>query len=203
MKDNGHAIVRIAEKIDSAAYFISKLCMILCGFLLVGVTLMICAGVLNRTFTNWSWLFVEEWSGLALVPMSYLAFGYTLRWNKHLKMDLITRRMSIKWQNLMAVFSAIFSLACLWFLIQFSYEWLMYTVERNVVSSGPMQTPLWFFSLSVLAGIALFALDMILFLLNRIFALVLKQAPLHFYDPIGESQTPAASECEKGGAPCN
>lgn len=184
VKGISHKILRIIKTIDGIAFYISKLSMIFCGILLVFITAMIFAGVINRFFSLWTWLFVEEWSSLALVPLSYLAFGYTLRYNKHLKMDLLVRMMSTKLQNAFAVFSGVFSMVCLVFLIQFSKTWLDYQIENSVVSSGPMHTPLWIISLTIFVGMILFALDMFLFTINRILALKYNEAPLQFFDQI-------------------
>ena len=58
----------------------------------------------------------------------------------------------------------------------------MYTWVRQVVSSGPMQTPLWIFNLVILIGILLFTIDMILFLANHIIYVVKKKRVYHFED---------------------
>lgn len=196
----GGSAMKIFEKLDLAANAISKLCLIIAGILLAGVTVMICAGVINRAFSLGTWLFVEEWSGLVLIPISFLAFSYTLRCDKHLKMDLIVRKMNKKWQDIMAIFSGIFSLICLVFMIIFSWNWYSYTVERDVVSSGPMETPLWIFSLIILVAMVLFAIDMFLYTINKISSLILKKAPLKFE---GDSEPINLTEpIAEGGESC-
>ena len=186
MEKKDAIILEVVKKIDAVAFLISKIALWVCGFLLAGVTIMICAGVFNRLFIHDTWLFVEEWSGLLLIPMSYLAFGYTLRYNKHLKMDLVVKSLSVRKQNFLAIFSAAFSIFCLVFLLDFSYTWLSYTVQRSAVSSGPMQTPLWMFSLSIFLGLVLLAIDMVLFLANRVIFLLTGKGPLHYYDQNGD-----------------
>lgn len=187
-KKQSNTVISAIKVIDTIAFYISRAAGVICGALLVGVVVIICAGVFNRLFIHQSWMFVEEWSGLALVPMSYLSFGYAHRYNKHLKMDLIVKRMSIKGQNIMAIFAAAFSLLCLVYLMGFSYNWLDYCITRNALSSGPMQTPLWIFSLSILVGMIILALDMIGFLINRVIHMITGESPLRFYDQIGDTE---------------
>lgn len=68
-------------RIDSFFDRVSKVCAVISSVLLIGVTLIIFAGVFNRALLGFIWLFVEEYSALALIPISYLTMGYTLRWN--------------------------------------------------------------------------------------------------------------------------
>lgn len=186
MKNEKHTMIDTLKKADRFVYFISKAAAALCGMILVGMVLIICSGVFNRLFIHQSWMFVEEWTGLALIPMSYLGFGYTLRYNKHLKMDLLVMRMSFKWQNIFAIFSAVFSIICLVYFVMFSYNWLDYCISRNTVSSGPMQTPLWIFSLTILIGCVIMTLDMVGYLISRIIYAATGESPFHFHDQIGE-----------------
>ena len=164
-------LLRAIKKVDGFFDWVSRSCVVICGILLVGVAGMICAGVFNRIFIHAVWLFVEEWASLALIPISYLAFGYTLRQGRHLKMDLIVKKLSAKKQNILAVFSAVFSMVCLVYMIQFATNRLEYSVVRSTTSSGPMQTPLAPFAACILFGICLFSIDMLFFLISRILEL--------------------------------
>lgn len=189
--------LRIIQRIDEFFDYISKVCALISGILIIGVMLMIFAGVFNRALSLWVWLFVEEYSALALIPMSYLVMGYTLRWNKHLKMDLITRIIPVKWKLICGIFAAIFSFVCTAYMVQAAIRWLTYTIERQTVSSGAMQTPLWIISTSILFGLVLFAIDLLLLTINRVINLKDGTAPLLFK----EDETPE-SQLIKGGVEC-
>lgn len=188
MENRNNTLISILKKADTFAYMISKTATILCGAILIGMVMIICSGVFNRIFLHQSWMFVEEWTGLALIPMSYLGFGYTLRYNKHLKMDLLVTKMSFKWQNIFAIFAAVFSIVCIVYFILFSYNWLDYCITRDTVSSGHMQTPLWIFSLTILIGCVIMMIDMICFLISRIVYVATGELPFHFYEQIGEEE---------------
>jgi len=127
--------LRIIQRIDEFFDYISKVCALISGVLIIGVMLMIFAGVFNRALSLWVWLFVEEYSALALIPMSYFVMGYTLRWNKHLKMDLITRVIPMKWKLICGIFAAIFSLVCTGYMVQAAIRWLTYTIGSSVPAS--------------------------------------------------------------------
>lgn len=192
MNSSVKVFIKITKKIDIFFDYISKVCAVISGILLIAVTLIIFAGVVNRAFMSWIWLFVEEYSALALIPMSYLVMGYTLRWNQHLKMDLVVRNVPRFWKKLLGIFAAVFSLICIIFMIMASFDWLVYNIERNVTSSGALRTPLWIFSASILLGLVLFAIDMLLLIINRIVALVYGEYPLLFI----EDETSEDSELE-------
>ena len=164
-------LLRFFKKADTFFDWVSRVCTLLCGVILVGVTFMICAGVINRMFFTGVWLFVEEWASLALIPMSYLAFAYTLRQGRHLKMDLIFKRFSKKGQTILGIFSGAFAMVCLFYMIQFAIDRVEYSVVRSTTSSGPMQTPLAPFAACILFGVCLFTIDMLFFTIGRILEL--------------------------------
>ena len=174
--------INITKKIDAFFEFISKICALISGVIIIGIMLMIFAGVFNRAFSLWIWLFVEEYSALALIPMSYLVMGYALRWNQHLKMDLVVRNVSKRWKRVFGIFASLFSLVCIGYMVQSSTHWLIYSIERHTVSSGAMQTPLWVISASILLGLMLFAIDMLLLTINRVIDLIYGETPLRFIE---------------------
>jgi len=167
-------LYRVFKKFDAFFDLISKICAVFCGTLVIGLALMIFAGVINRTFIGWIWLFVEEWGSLALIPMSYLAFGYALRRGKHFKMDLVFKMFSPRNKSILLIFAAVFSLFCLVYMIQFSYARLDHILVRGITSTGPMRTPLAPFATAMLIGVCLFTADMFCFLVNKVIELKTK-----------------------------
>lgn len=174
------------KKIDSFFNAVSRICCVISGILLIGVTLIIFAGVVNRTFFHFTWLFVEEYSALALIPISYIAMGYTLRWNQHLKMDLVVRSVPSKVKQIFGIFAALFSLVCIVYMTIAAMDWLTYTMERNVTSSGALRTPLWVISSTMVFGIGIFAIDMLLLVINRVITLIRGEGPLNFIEDEAE-----------------
>ena len=190
-------LVTVVRRIDTILNTLDKAGVVISSAILVLVTLVITAGAFNRAFLGMIWVFVEEWSGLALIPMSYLVMGYALRWDKHMRVDLLVKKLPARWQHLFAVFAAVLSLICLGFMVERTWDWFAYTLQEQVTSSGPMRTPLWLFSASILLGLFLFALDMALFLINKLFRLFLGESPLRFHGEEDEPAVPGAQGAEK------
>jgi len=195
----GNNILKITKIIDRLFISFSKVVVTIAGVILMGVTLMINSGVLIRTLTDWTIVFVEEWAALALIPMSYLVFGYVLRCDRHLKMDLVVRSVPNRIKGVLAIFSGTFGLVVTWFILKSAYNSLMYTWTRNVASSGPMRTPLWIPNIFVMIGVSLLAADMVLFLLNHIIHILSGKKSFHFDDVKDEEVT---VENIKGEATC-
>ncbi len=182
MGNISHILINIIKKIDLFFNAVSRVCAVISSILLVGVTLIIFAGVINRTFFEYTWLFVEEYSALALIPISYLTMGYTLRWNQHLKMDIVVRNVPKSFKRIFGIFAAVFSLICIIYMAMAAIDWFTYTLERHVTSSGALRTPLWFISSTIVAGIVLFAIDMSLLVVHRTIAMVNGSGSLKFID---------------------
>jgi TRAP-type C4-dicarboxylate transport system permease small subunit len=190
--------ISVIQRIDAVFDSIARVCAVISSILLALVTLLVTAGTINRAFIRMIWIFVEEWTALALIPMSYLVMGYTLRWNRHLNVDLVIKKLNARWRHIFMIFAAAVSLVCLGFMIERSWDWLAYTLKEQVTSSGPMRTPMWIFSASILVGLVLFAFDMILFLANELLRLVVHESPLRFH---GEEEAKAEARQPQGAEP--
>jgi len=118
--------------------------------------------------------------------------GYTLRWNQHLKMDIVVRNVPSYYKRILGIFAAVFSLICIIYMTISAIDWFTYTFERHVTSSGTLRTPLWFISGTIVVGIVLFAIDMSLLTVHRTIAMVRGSGPLKFIED--DEPEPAAKE---------
>ena len=196
MEYSKHSFVRAVQKIDSFFNYISKICYWIAAALIVGVTVMIFASVINRTFIGGVWLFVEEYATLALIPMSYFVYGYVLRQNRHLNLDIIYNKFPFKGRIILSIFSGLFTLIVCFFMVSEAWNYMMYQLEANVVSSGVMKTPLWIFSLFILISVILFAIDLVFFIMNRIILWLYDEQPLKFIGRIEENADENINDAE-------
>jgi TRAP-type C4-dicarboxylate transport system permease small subunit len=129
MDNISQILINITKKIDLLFNAVSRVCAVISSILLIGVTLIIFVGVVNRTFFEYTWLFVEEYSALALIPISWLTMGYTLRWNQHLKMDIVVRNVPRYYKRILGIFAAVFSLICIIYMTISAIDWFTYTLK--------------------------------------------------------------------------
>lgn len=195
--------VRAIQKIDNFFNAISKACFALAAIVIIFVTLMIFASVINRTFIGQVWLFVEDYATLALIPITYLVFGYVLRQDRHLNMDLLFSRCPYKVKIFLSIFSGVFTLLVCCFMTSQAWTYMMYQFDKQVVSSGAMKIILWPFSCCILISIILFMLDLVFFVLNRIIQLIYDEQPLNFEGKIYRKDDPRAKVTEIDGVELN
>lgn len=195
--------VRAIQKIDNFFNAISKACFALAAIVIIFVTLMIFASVINRTFIGQVWLFVEDYATLALIPITYLVFGYVLRQDRHLNMDLLFSRCPYKVKIFLSIFSGVFTLLVCCFMTSQAWTYMMYQLDKQVVSSGAMKIILWPFSCCILISIILFMLDLLLFVLNRVIQLIYDEQPLNFSGKIYRADDPRAKVTEIDGVELN
>lgn len=188
MEYSSHKIVRIVQKIDSIFDKISKAFFVFAGVLVVAITLLIFAGVFNRSFIGQVWLFVEDYAELSLIPMSYLVYGYVLRQDRHLNMDLVYNKFGHKGRTLLSIFCGLFSLCISGFMLKYSYSYMMYQYSHHIVSSSAMKVTLWPFSLCIVIGMIFFVIDVIFYTIDKIFYLVYGEQPLKFKNKIDYSK---------------
>ena len=195
--------VKAIQKIDGFLNALSKVCFALAAIIIVGVTLMIFASVINRTFIGQVWLFVEDYATLALIPITYLVFGYVLREDRHLNMDLLFSRCPYKVKIFLSIFSGVFTILVCCFMTSQAWTYMMYQFDKNVVSSGAMKITLWPFSCCILISIILFMLDLVFFVLNRVIQLIYDEQPLNFSGKIYRADDPRAKVTEIDGVELN
>ena len=195
--------VRSAQKIDGFFDIISRACFALAAVVILCVTLLIFASVINRTFIGQVWLFVEDYATLALIPITYLVFGYVLRQDRHLNMDLLFSRCPYKVKILLSIFSGVFTIFVCGFMLSQAWSYMVYQLECNVVSSGAMKIILWPFSGCIFISIILFLLDLVFFVLNRVIQLIYDEQPLKFSGKIYRADDPRAKITEIDGVELN
>jgi len=179
MKKNNR-LLKFARKLDRISCFISKISFTISCALVAILAVVIFAYIINRAFIGQVWLFVEEWSGFALIPITFFGLGYSLRRNRGIYVDLITNKLSPKTQSFLEVVFAVFSFFILVSMLSMSIEWLGYTLETGVKSRGPMRTPLWILSIMINLGLFVYAIDMFFYFLFRIFDFIGKDSGFKF-----------------------
>lgn len=142
------------------------------AILIIAASLLIVAYIINRQFIGQVWLFVEEWVGLALVPIAYLAIAYTLRCGAHINVDIVMVKLSPLKRNIVDVLVSLMGLVVLGYMTERSISWFVYVWKSHILSTGPMRTPVWGFSLTMVLGMVMISLEMILHFFRTLMAVL-------------------------------
>lgn len=156
----------LLQSMDKVSNTTSKLGLFVAGAFIAVVTTMICINVVLRSVCDINMRFVEEYAMLAMVPMSYLGLGYTLRQNKHIAADILVSRVAPFKRHIMLLVAAVFGFFVLCFFLERAWDILAHNWTRGITSNGPMRTPMWIPSLIILIGLGLFIVDVFLWIVH-------------------------------------
>ena len=145
--------------------------------------LLIVAYVINRKFIGQVWLFPEEYIGLSLVPIAYLSMAYSLRCGAQVNMSIILNKFSPWKRNIIDLLASLVGLFVLGYMTERSISWFVYVWQNHIVSTGPMRTPLWGFSLTMILGMVMIDLEMILHFFCTLVAVVRRSGKTDGYLP--------------------
>lgn len=157
--------------LDKGSYAISRFFGIFTGVLIALVAAMIGFYVLNRATFGFKWLFVEEWTSLAMVAISYLGLGYTLRRGRHIYVDVVLRTLSERKQLVCGVIASVVCMLVIGCMLERSLDLLSYNFARDVRSTGPLRTPLWIPTLAMNVGLFVCLIDFVFFFFDRLLRL--------------------------------
>jgi len=145
--------------------------------------LLIVTYVINRKFIGQVWLFPEEYIGLSLVPIAYLSMAYSLRCGAQVNMSIILNKFSPWKRNIIDLLASLVGLFVLGYMTERSISWFVYVWQNHIVSTGPMRTPLWGFSLTMILGMVMIDLEMILHFFCTLVAVVRRSGKTDGYLP--------------------
>ena len=134
--------------------------------------LLIAVGVTVNSFArylfNKPFMFVDEYAQYLLVVIFYLGVGYTLRAGKHVSVAMLVNRLGQRSRAMLGLVVSVVSLAALSVMCYYSWTSFFSTHRAGIVSLTPMQTPLALPFLAVAVGMTIFALEMVVVIINNV-----------------------------------
>lgn len=127
---------------------------------IVIMVVVITVNVVARKTLGWAWLYVEEYSGYLLVLMVYLGLAYALRVGKHIRVELLVRRLSPKVSQYVELVTTLICLVILGYLLVKGIDYFLFSLEWGVKSEWYSESIMWPFHLLVPIGLTMFILGM-------------------------------------------
>ena len=149
--------------------FVNKLSLwgaYLSALLLVSLTLLILTEIFIRYFFNLSTMIADEYGGYLYLALIFLGLAYTFNENAHIRINIVTSKMSEKSNRFVDVIAGIITILILLFAL---YRTILFTYDSysmEMVSEAVSATPLYLTQLVMPLGITLFLLVVIVFVLK-------------------------------------
>ena len=139
----------------------------LAGVFLVTIAILVVAQIVARWF-NTQIPSADEFAGYSLAASSFLGLAYSFRSGSHIRVTLLTDRLSSKIQRVMLIVILIFAFAMIAILAFNSIALVHESWQYKEVSTGILKYPLWIPQLSMGIGVTLFCLAILEDLVNVI-----------------------------------
>ena len=145
--------------------------------LILGMTLLITVDVLSRAIIGKSTLISFEVSGYALVAIVFLGLAYTLRMGRHIKIEILTRHFSRRWQLRLEVVVVIICIIFIAWLTWITWSSVATNYTQKMTSITTLHTPMWIPYFFVPLGSGMFTLALVIELVGKIRSLNNKSRP--------------------------
>ena len=124
--------------------------------------------IIGRHFFDTSTMIADEYSGYLYLASIFLGLAYTFEKNAHIRINIITSKLSKKSNKYIDIFTSIITNIVLIFIlyrtILFSYD----SYDMEMLSENVSETPLYLTQLVMPIGIILFILIVLVFTIKRI-----------------------------------
>jgi len=137
----------------------------LAGIFLVAIGILVVAQIVAR-FLNTQLPSVDEFAGYCLAASSFLGLAYSFRSGAHIRVTLVTDKLSSNAQRIVLTLALLFALVMIgvwaYNAIYLTYESWLY----DEMSTGIIKYPIWIPQISMALGIVLFCLALLEDLIN-------------------------------------
>jgi TRAP-type C4-dicarboxylate transport system permease small subunit len=140
------------------------------GILIFCIALLVIIDVFGRT-VGASLLFAEEISRYLLIATVYMGLSHTQRMGRHIEINLLTRKLSQRTQEILSLIALILAMILVIWLAWITVEPVIENYVLQVKSIGVIRTPMWIPYLIVPIGTTMFALELIIEVIKKIHCL--------------------------------
>ena len=138
----------------------------LSSLLLVSLVLLILTEIFIRYFFNTSTLIADEYSGYLFLASVFLGLSYTFKENAHIRINILTSRMSEKSNKFIDIFAGSITIVVLLFALYRTILFTFDSYEMEMLSESVSQTPLYLTQLVMPLGLSLFILSVLIFVIK-------------------------------------
>lgn len=157
---------RVLAALDRGAGWIALAGGWAAALIMVGIVLHVLTEVVMRSFFGRSTQVLEEFVGYGLGAMIFLGLGHALREGALVRVDILLGRLRPAARRATEVFACLVTLAVMWFVMRFFLFGVLRHHANETISMTRAATPLWIPEAVVLLGMAIFTLQVAVYLLR-------------------------------------
>ena len=136
-------------------------CGVAVSFLILAMTLAILREIIGRYIFNSPTAWVLEFCEYSILFLIYLGGAYTLLIGGHVKIDIISKRWSLRTRSIADIISSVIGMLYLAVLIWQGIKMALHSLASGALSSGAVAWPLFPLQMIVPIGCFLFLLQFI------------------------------------------
>lgn len=151
---------KISNKLSLLGAYLSSI-------LILSLAILVLSEIFSRHFFDTSTMIADEYSGYLYLSAIFLGLAYTLQENAHIRINIITSKLSTKSNKIIDVIAGLTSISVLFFIL---YRTILFTYESydmEMLSERVSETPLYLTQIVMPIGIMLFIIAMTAFTLQK------------------------------------
>jgi len=140
----------------------------LSSLLIIALALLILVEIISRHFFDLSTMIADEYSGYLYLSSIFLGLAYTLQENAHIRINVITSKLSKKSNKFIDIFAGLISMAVFIFIL---YRTILFTYDSysmEMLSENVSETPLYLTQIVMPIGIILLIIAMLAFIIKKV-----------------------------------
>ena len=157
---------RIPTLLRTSILWMSSASGYVCTFCVVVILFLILTDVTLRGTIGKSILVAEELGGYLIVAITFLGLSYTLRMGRHVRVQMITQRLSLRVRYILHLITTMLSIGVIGVGVWQTYVLTWNSYQDEVISLGILHTPQYIPQLVMIVGMFLFGLQAIAELLK-------------------------------------
>ncbi len=147
---------------------ISKIGIYLASLILVALVLLILIEIFGRSFFDYSTMLADEYSGYFFLTLSFLGFAYTFEEKGHIRINLLTSKLSDGVRQKIDIICSLLAIATLIYALVYSVQATFEAKDMEMVSEGVSETPIYLTQIPISVGLGFLILALFSFFLKRL-----------------------------------
>ncbi len=153
--------LKFNDKLQNFGAYLSSL-------LFIALTVLITTEIVARSFFNVSTMIADEYSGYFYLASIFLGLGYTFKEDGHIRINILTVKLSKASIRYIDIFAGIITLSLLLFILYFSVKMVIESYSFDMVSETVSETPIYLTQLAIPIGLFMFCLAVLAFIIKKI-----------------------------------